>query len=337
MPKILAVRLSSLGDVVLAQPVVTALARLGHTVEFLTKPAYRTLAEMFPGTVRVLTSPEELARDYDWVLDWQGTLRSRFWISRLKKIKTVRYAKHSLARRLLIRPWGRSMFWNAWPGLSPEASVTSWYAQAAQRAGLAAPWSEPQLEVPEAARLTAADLLAKAGLAAAEPWVAMAPGAKWPTKQWPLEFYAALAMKLEKELGLRTIFMGATADAGVCQQAHALSGSRAVSLAGQTSLPVLAALLAQARLLVCNDSGPLHLGVAAGTRVLAFFGPTVREFGFAPKASPRVRLLSRDMPCRPCSLHGSRQCPLGHQACLKKITTEEAFSVSKEMLGKGHA
>jgi heptosyltransferase-2 len=332
MPKILAVRLSSLGDVVLTQPVVTALAQAGHTVELLTKPENRDLAEMFPGCARVPSSPEELSGDYDLVLDWHGTLRSRTWISQLDKIRTVRYAKHSLARRLLVRPGGRPVFWNAWPTLGASASVTQWYAQAAQKAGLAIRLSEPQLRIPEAVRQAAGDLLQRAGLAVSEPWVAMAPGAKWPTKQWPVQFFAELAMKLEKELGCRTAFLGAAADAEVCRQAQDLSGAGAVSLAGQTSLPVLAALLAQASLLVSNDSGPLHLGVAAGTRVLAFFGPTVREFGFAPPASPRVRVLSQELPCRPCSLHGSRQCPLGHHDCLKKITTAEAFDVSKELI-----
>jgi heptosyltransferase-2 len=332
MSKILAVRLSSLGDVVLTQPVVTALASAGHSVDFLTKPEYRALAEMFPGVAQVITSPDNLARDYALILDWHHTLRARSWISRLRPTKTISYSKHSLARRLLVRPGGRPMFWNAWPRLEANASVTDWYAQTAAQAGIAIKLNAPQLNVPAAAQQAARELLARSGQSAAEPWVAMSPGAKWPTKQWPLESYAALTAKLEEELGLRTVFLGATADAGVCQAARILAGGRALSLAGQTSIPVLAALLAQTRLLVCNDSGPMHLGVAAGTRVLAFFGPTVREFGFAPPASPRVRVLSRELSCRPCSVHGSRRCPLGHHDCLKKIATAEAWDVSKELL-----
>jgi ADP-heptose:LPS heptosyltransferase len=332
MSKILAVRLSSLGDVVLSQPVLTALAAAGHAVELLTKPAYRTLAEMFPGVARVLADPAE-GSAYDLVLDWHGTLRARTWIGRIKRTRTVHYAKHGLARRLLIHPGGRPVFWNAWSPLTPAAAVTQWYAQAARRAGLTLALGEPRLDIPPAARQDATALLASAGLAKQESWVAMAPGAKWPTKQWPVEFYAALAAKLEKERGLRTIFLGAGEDAGVCRAAQALAGPRAISLAGLTNAPVLAALLAQARLLVSNDSGPLHLGLAAGACVLAFFGPTVKAFGFAPPDSPRVRVLERVLPCRPCALHGSRRCPLGHHHCLTQITADDAFAAALALLG----
>jgi heptosyltransferase-2 len=318
--------------VVLAQPVVTALAAAGHTVELLTKPAYRAAAEMFPGVARVLADPAE-GSAYDLVLDWHGTLRARTWIARIKKKRTLHYAKHGLARRLLIHPGGRPVFWNAWSPLTPAAAVTQWYAQAAQRAGLALALGEPRLAIPPAARQTAGELLARAGVAEAEPWVALSPGAKWPTKQWPVESYAALAVELEKAYGWRSVFVGGEADAGVCAAARALAGGRALSLAGKTSVPVLAALLARARLLACNDSGPLHLGLAAGTRVLAFFGPTVKAFGFAPPDSPRARVLERALPCRPCALHGSRRCPLGHHHCLTQITAADAFVAARALLG----
>ncbi|NTV53795.1 MAG: glycosyltransferase family 9 protein, partial [Candidatus Firestonebacteria bacterium] len=260
MSKILAVRLSSLGDVVLTQPVITALAQTGHEVSLLTKPAYRAVAEMFPGIAGVLTSPEDLTGEYALVLDWHGTLRARTWISRLKKIKSARYAKRSWARRLLVRPWGHPVFWNTWPTWGEDVSVTAAYARAAEQAGLTLPRHEPRLVIPASAQQAAAALLTQAGVSDQEAWVAMAPGAKWPTKQWSWEAYGALAADLEKNLNLRTVFLGGSADIGVCQAARVRAGGRAVSLAGQTSLPALAALLSQARLLVSNDSGPLHLG-----------------------------------------------------------------------------
>jgi heptosyltransferase-2 len=332
MAKILAVRLSSLGDIVLTQPVIEALAQAGHEVELLTKPGHRALAELFPGLARVITSPAEASGGYAVILDWHGTLRARQWISQLRGAKIVRYAKHSWARRLLVRPGGRNVVWNAWSALHASVSVTEWYAEAAQRAGLDLVLREPRLVIPDLIQKQANSLLKQAGISDSDRWVVMAPGAKWPTKQWPKDSFADLAKRLDRELGYRTVLVGGPGEIPVCREMAGQFPARVISLAGQTDVPVLAAVLSQAPLLVCNDSGPMHLGVAAGTRVLAFFGPTVPEFGFAPKPSERVRVLARDLPCRPCSLHGTLRCPLGHHACMKKIATEEAFQVSEELL-----
>jgi heptosyltransferase-2 len=77
------------------------------------------------------------------------------------------------------------------------------------------------------------------------------------------------------------------------------------------------------------------MAVAAGCRVLACFGPTVKEFGFMPDpAYGRARILESDLPCRPCTLHGGERCPLGHHACLQGILPEEAFLAAQELIAR---
>ena len=90
----------------------------------------------------------------------------------------------------------------------------------------------------------------------------------------------------------------------------------------ESVITVLCALLGSADAAVTGDSAPMHLADAAGTPVLALFGPTTREWGFVPSGD-RDAVLELDLPCRPCSLHGSGACPHEH-ACLAQIHPETA-------------
>lgn len=329
---VLVLRLSSLGDILLTQPVLAAVRSAGDEVDLAVRPEHADLARLLPGVDRVLTGPEQARARYDLCLDLHASARSRRWLRRVRSGPVFRYDKRALARRLLVRPGGRRVPWNRWSGLDRPASVTAWYAEAAVRAGYPPPAAPPHVAVPAAARSAARALLKRLGLRPGQRYAVLAPGAKWPSKQWPQDHYARLAQDLERRFGLVSVFVGHPGEAELCRDSAAAAGGRAVTTAGATDLPVLAALLADAELAVTNDSGPLHLALAAGTKGLAFFGPTVPEFGFAP-SGPRVRVLSLDLPCRPCSLHGGRACPLGHQRCLRGITPEDACAAAEELLG----
>ena len=75
-------------------------------------------------------------------------------------------------------------------------------------------------------------------------------------------------------------------------------------------------------LLVTNDSGPMHLAAARGLRVVALFGSTSPELGFAPAGTGHV-VICRNEPCQPCTLHGRERCPKGHHRCMVGITAEQ--------------
>jgi heptosyltransferase-2 len=91
------------------------------------------------------------------------------------------------------------------------------------------------------------------------------------------------------------------------------------------SLVEVARELARCRALATNDSGLLHLAEATGTPVLAFFGPTVRAFGYFPRL-PRSRVLEHEIACRPCSRNGKRPCHRGDLACLENIAPATAVA-----------
>jgi heptosyltransferase-2 len=149
------------------------------------------------------------------------------------------------------------------------------------------------------------------------PFAALAPGSVWATKRWPDAYWTALARALA-EGGLGIVWLGGIADADLCGRLAADAGVGLIA-AGRLSWGGTAALLGQARLLVANDSAPVHVASAMGCPTVVLFGPTVPGFGFGPLA-PGSRSLGRSIGCRPCRIHGSDSCPEGHFRCMLDLT-----------------
>ena len=162
--------------------------------------------------------------------------------------------------------------------------------------------------------------------------IGMAPGSVWPTKRWPAEYYAELIRLLQKK-NVQIFLFGGRGEHELCENISRGSESPVINLAGELSLLQSAALIDRLDLLVCNDSAPLHLANAVNTPVFAFFGPTVKEFGFYPYR-PHDRMLEiPDLYCRPCSPHGTRRCPQGHFRCMLE---QKPASVARQILNFLH-
>jgi heptosyltransferase-2 len=171
----------------------------------------------------------------------------------------------------------------------------------------------------------AVDSLLKGARWKGEAFVALAPGSVWATKRWP--FYSALAELID----MPVVVIGSTGDVHLSSEILRAVGARAIDSAGRLSLLASAELIARARVLVTNDSAPLHLASATGTPTVAIFGPTVPEFGFGPLA-PRSRIIGvTGLACRPCDRHGPQRCPLGHWRCMREITPRQVADAVQEL------
>ena len=158
-------------------------------------------------------------------------------------------------------------------------------------------------------------------------FIAMAPGSIWGTKRWP--FYPELAAALEGQI----VVVGGNDDATLADRVTAAAPGRAWSAAGALSLRASAALIRRARLLITNDSAPLHLATAVGTPQVAIFGPTVPEQGFGPRGSRSLALGHAGLRCRPCSSHGPQVCPLGHHRCMRELPVETVAEAAAMIAG----
>jgi lipopolysaccharide heptosyltransferase II len=167
------------------------------------------------------------------------------------------------------------------------------------------------LRLPVAAEARADELLRENGIAPHERFAIVAPGASCAARRYPAERFAAVTRGL-LDAGLRVITSGTARERPLVEQVQSAAGPSAVALAGEATLPELAALIARAAVVVCNDSGPMHLADALRTPVVALFSGTDLESQWAPR-STRAALLRRPTPCAPCYLFACDQ-PRPHDA-----------------------
>ena len=167
----------------------------------------------------------------------------------------------------------------------------------------------------------------------AGPIFGLNPGAEYgPAKRWPVERFIAAAREIQSRTNSTWLVFGGQADAAVARRIESAipSPPSAIwNLAGKTSLRELMALLKLCRVLLTNDSGPMHVAAALGTPVVVPFGSTSPELtGPGLPGDPRHRLLKSDAPCSPCFL---RECPIDFR-CMNGITVE---SVVEAVLSVG--
>jgi len=330
MDKILVVRLSSLGDVLLATPLVRILARRfpNSQIDFLTKKIYAPLLYGNPRLNRVLTldtnSLSDLMRlrlavsKYDLVVDLHKSLRS--WLITGAQIlpTTVRARKRTLRRRLLA-----CCKINL---LKDEKSVAQRYCECVRRFGVVDDGLGLEfLPLDEEVR-EAHVILERNGLRKNEA-VALAPGARWYTKRWPEEKFKDLIRMMPEQT---FVILGDSDDMKRGGHLSGIAPERVKNLAGTTALGVTGALLKQCRALLTNDTGLMHLACAAHVPVVALFGSTVREFGFFPYRA-RARVLEIDLPCRPCTTIGANKCKLGTLECLEGIAVEATANALRKV------
>jgi heptosyltransferase-2 len=153
-------------------------------------------------------------------------------------------------------------------------------------------------------------------------WLGLNPGAEYgPAKRWPAAHFIAAARQVSAATGAHWLVFGGKADTDLAAEITAGLGESARTVAGQTSLRELMALLRHCRVVLTNDTGPMHLAAALGTPVVVPFGSTSPELtGPGLPGDPRHHLLRSHASCAPCFL---RECPIDFR-CLRDVSPEQA-------------
>jgi len=164
--------------------------------------------------------------------------------------------------------------------------------------------------------------------------VAIAPGSVWNTKRWLIERFSELSLSLANS-GFEIFIIGGKEDAELGKTIVGTAKHKNIHDAtGKLSLLQSAELIRRSRVLVTNDSAPLHIGVAMRTPVVAIFGATVPEFGFAPYEENDIVVETKNLSCRPCAIHGGNECPIGTFVCMKNIEVNDVAEKVRSLIKK---
>jgi heptosyltransferase-2 len=147
------------------------------------------------------------------------------------------------------------------------------------------------------------------------------PGSVWATKRWQAEGFAAVIKLLKARWDCEVVIFGGPEDIPLAAAIREASRSNCLNYAGKFSLRDLPQALTACDIFITNDSGPMHMAVALQVPTVALFCATTPNLGFYPYSSNAI-VLQKDLPCRPCSSHGGRRCPLGTEDCIRLIRPE---------------
>ncbi len=326
--RILFIKPSSLGDIVHAMPTLAAIrsAYPSATVTWLVKRQWAGLVERIAGVDRVATVdpgfngwlstvPDLRAQRFDVAVDLQGLLRSGLMAWASGAPERVGFAN--------AREGSRWCYTRQVALPTPEMHAVDRYLLVAEALG-AQRMAEPRFEFrPASSDHEAVQcLLQQAGLRNGSRWVAMNVSARWPTKRWPAQSFAALADRIIQEGKGDVVFIGGPDERTDVAAVMGCMKAKAIDLSGRTTVGQLPTLLSQASLLVTNDSGPLHVAAAVRTPVVALFGPTspVRTGPYGPSHL----VLTHQTVCSPCF---SRSCTHSEPlACLTHVTPDQVFA-----------
>lgn len=333
--RILIIKPSSLGDIVHALPVLAALRRAhpqAH-IAWLAGSSFAPLLDGHPMLDEVIPfdrrrygrmwySPaanvafwrfvaDIRRRRFDLIVDLQGLIRSGLlaWFSGARR--RVGFAEAREAAWLFYTQRVRS---------ERSKHAVERNLDVARALALNIDAAEFPLPIPDDQADAARALLRQAAENEIEAYIAVLPGTRWPSKNWPPQHFAALIDRVHDAGAARCVLLGApddrpTADA-IREQCH----TDPVDLIGRTDLRHLVALIAGAAAVVSCDSGPLHVAAALRRPTVAIFGPTdPRRTG--PYAAT-ARVVTHRVNCAPCL---RRRCPLKHHDCLRRLAPDAVF------------
>lgn len=314
--RILVIRFSSIGDVLLTAPALASLRAAIHgpsEIHFLTKSNMRPVVEGFGSLVdtihtidRATSEVTEVlkAAEIDYIIDLHSNVRSRA-IKRAIGCVAFTLKKETLAKWMLVRGWQKR----------PIAHIVERYIDSFRGAfGANTPDAWPTIFV--------SAVLPSGFDRSAGPWKTIAVGAAHMGKQMPLKLMQSIILEAEAS-GIRTVLIGGDADAetgGILSKGF---DDSVVNLVGKTSIEESAALIREAEKAYSGDTGMMHLAAAMGTPVTSIWGCTRPSLGMSPwrPTEGSITILPQGKePMRPCSKLGNRCRFRGESECMHQHT-----------------
>ncbi|MCU0786215.1 MAG: lipopolysaccharide heptosyltransferase I [Verrucomicrobia bacterium] len=351
---ILIVKMSAIGDVIHTLPALTTLRR--HQPEAqITWLVEEAAAEIIRGHAalnRVLVWPRRqwvaafrqgrflaLLRqiqtflrelrdtEYDLVIDFQALAKSALWVALARGKRKAGYGpgmRHDERSYLVLN--------ERVPVTDPNAHAIERNLRLLEGLGFARTTLDYGLPLSPADDTEARALLKMAGMDADQPFVAINALTRWPTKNWTEAGFACVADALAQH-HIPCVFTGARGDAPALDAVATQMRTPIRRLDGRTSLKTLAAVFHRAAVVVSTDTGPMHLAVAAGTPVIALFGPT--SPGYTGPYGAQHTILRAGVECSPCFKRGCETTRYEKHACMRRIPPKDVIAAVLQHLKPG--
>jgi len=332
--KILVIRFSAIGDVVLTTPVLRMLKICypEMKIDFLVKSQYAELIETHSAVHRVWKydtqeSTGDLIRQlrdqqYDAIVDLQFSIRSRWFAFRIPAERKVRFSPERFKRLLLVR--------FRWDRYKKDEAVSLRYLQAVKSWDVKDDGKGAELFPALEAGSSLNEKLK--GINLSIPIILLAPGAGRATKRWLPERFGEVGHHFS-ERGNQVILIGGEQDRAICREVGKHIPELHSDLSGSLSLQESLTLIEKARILITNDTGVMHIAAAVQTPVVVLFGPTTRQLGFYPFRAQST-VIEKELDCRPCSYHGTARCPKDHFHCMRHIQASEVIETAEQLIKK---
>lgn len=316
MKKILIIRFSSIGDIVLTTPVVRCLKlQTGAEIHFLTKRPFKGILENNPYITKVHTLEKEVKEvidelkreDFDHIIDLHNNIRSAQTKRSLGK-------PSSSFKKLNFKKW---LLVNFKIDKMPAAHVVDRYMDTVSSLNVVNDNKGLDYFIPSGDEVLITSLPDSH-----QTYIGFVIGAKHFTKQLPVEKIISICKKLNQPI----ILLGGKEDSERAIQIEKAVGPLIFNACGKYNLNQSASLVRQARKIITHDTGLMHIAAAFKKEIISVWGNTVPAFGFTPYLpAPNSKIVEvKGLSCRPCSKIGYDKCPKGHFKCMKNID-ENAF------------
>jgi lipopolysaccharide heptosyltransferase II len=343
--KTLIIRFSSVGDIVLSSLLVRLLRK--HLpncwIDYLVKAEYADLVRYNPNINTVVEFPpgggmKELRQfkqsivnaGYDLIVDIHDSLRSRYLT--LGAPRVVRMNKRKVARFLLVK-----MKWNLYGLLGGAPGIAERYLETVQRFQIKNDDCGVETFVPDEAVTKVKATLLNAGIDGSKTVVGICPSAKHANKMWSQDRFADVGSAFAGNQTPILLFGNGEEERNRCEMVRALIEQRfpsavVLNLADTLSLLETAAAMDYCSVVITNDSGLMHLAASRQRKIVAIFGPTVKELGFFPYGTKSVVIENPSLRCRPCTHIGLPECPKKHFKCMNEISTLQVIEAAHHLL-----
>lgn len=317
--RVLIIRLSSIGDIVLTTPVIRCIRRQlpGAEVHYAVKEQYVSVLQANPYIDKLHVYSGNLQRmirdlseqDFDFVADLHHNFRSMIIRMRLGA-RGRSFPKANLRKWMLVQFKIDRM---------PDAHVVDRYFHAVAPLGVKNDGQGLDYFIPPGEEVDPVPLVHDP----ARGYIAFAIGARHATKKLPAGKIAAVCRRAPATV----ILLGGKEDAAAGEEIARMAGDQVVNMCGKISLNQSASLVRQANAVITHDTGLMHIAAAFRKKIISVWGNTVPGFGMYPylpgeEGNPAI-VEVMGLKCRPCSKLGYDRCPKGHFRCMNDIREEE--------------